>query len=203
VSQLHRDSGRNIGAVVLIALGVVFLFGQLLEVNLWSTFSRLFALDWPFLVILPGAILLAIGVFGPRQVLPLTVPGAVVAGTGLILLLQSRTGRYETWAYLWGLYPMFVGVAVMYMGFRTGSAAQVSSGRKAVAVGLALTVIFGVFMESIFSGSFDTIVRFIVPVALMGAGALLLIRNRRASATLRSGEKAKHEAVGDKAKNGI
>ncbi len=197
---------RNLGAIVLIGLGVLFLLAQFFNFNVWGIFGMVADFGWPFFIILPGVALLAVGVFGPKSAAPALIPGAVVTGTGLILFFQDATGRFETWAYLWGLYPVFVGMAIMVLGMRTGNQRQADSGRKLMMIGLVLTVAFGVFMEMIFSGGFDTLMRFALPIALIGGGAFLMLRPRRAEVTM--DEKAKNEPVyaapmyADKPKNG-
>lgn len=197
-------SNRNLGALVLIGLGVLFLAAQLFNVNVWGIFGVVADFGWPFFIILPGLILLAIGVFGPKSSAPAVIPGSVVTGTGLILLFQDMTGRFETWAYLWGLYPVFVGAALMFLGLRTGDRKKLEEGRKTMMVGAVLTVVFGVFMELIFGGGFDLIFQFGLPAVLIGAGAWLLLSRRHAPVEV---EKSKHEATYaplayDKPKNG-
>jgi hypothetical protein len=175
-----RDSRRNIGALVLIGLGVLFLLGQFFDVNLWSVFGRVFDFSWPFWIILPGAIFLLVAFLGDAKKAPLAFPGMVITGTGVILLFQDMTDRYETWSYLWGLYPVLVGLALMFVGGRTGNSGQVDAGRKTITIGLILTSVFGVFMESIFSGGFDRVINlgvtFFIPLLLIGGGLYLLLR---------------------------
>jgi hypothetical protein len=179
--QNTRDSGRNIGALVLIGLGVAFLLGQLFNVNLWSVFGRVFDFSWPFWIILPGALFLLVAFLGDARKAPLAFPGMVITGTGVILLVQEMTGRYETWAYVWGLYPVLVGLALMFVGNRTGNPNQVDAGRKTITIGLILTAVFGVFMESIFNGSFDRIFdigfTYFIPLVLICVGLFLLLRH--------------------------
>jgi hypothetical protein len=180
-----RESGRSIGAVILIGLGVVFLLSQWLGINIWDV-----GFPWPFWIILPGAAFLLVAFLSDARKAPLAVPGMVITGTGMILLYQSMTDRYETWSYLWGLYPVFVGIALVFMGSRTGNHDQADAGRKTITIGLILTAVFGVFMESIFSGGLDRIFNvagFLLPLFLIGGGLFLLLR--RPSQT----RKAKHD----------
>jgi len=182
---------RNLGAIVLIVLGVLFLAAQVFNFNVWGIFDIVADFGWPFFIILPGVALLAAGVFGPKSAAPAVIPGAVVTGTGLILLFQDWTGRFETWSYLWGLYPVFVGAAIMFLGVRTGNQKQADAGRKTMTIGMVLTVVFGVFMELIFNDGFDLMFKFGLPAVLIGGGALLLLRRNGAS----DGEKVKHVPV--------
>ena len=198
MSNMHRDSGRNVGALVLIGTGLIFLLGQFFNVSIGSIFG---ALHWPFWVILPGVVMLGAALLGSEKAAPVAVPGAVVTGTGVILLFQEYTGRWESWSYLWALYPVFVGLALMFVGARTGNPAVARNGRRVATIGLVMTVVFGVFMEGIFTGAFDTIWRYLVPIVLIGGGAFLLLRGHRDE---RVEEKPKNVYVGKpKNDNGI
>lgn len=181
MQQSNRDTGRNVGAVILIIVGVVFMLGQFFSVNVWSIFGGLFGDSWPFgMIIVSGLFVLAYAYLGGKNAVPAAIPGAIVTGTGVILLFQDITGQWKTWSYVWGLYPVFVGLALMFMGWRTQNPAQSSAGRKAVMIGLILTAVFGLFMEAIFNDSFGQIfdfgVNYIVPIALICGGVLLLMR---------------------------
>src|SRR5215813_518898 len=113
MDTISRERGRAIGAVTLIGLGLLFLLGQILNVSIFSFL-------WPFFVIIPGAAFLYFAITGGKNTAGLAVPGTVVTGTGLILLYQSLTNHWESWAYAWTLYPVFVGLALTFMGRRMG-----------------------------------------------------------------------------------
>src|SRR5687767_10207750 len=101
MSMIQQDRGRTITAVGLIGLGILFLLGQVFGFSLFSVL-------WPFFVILPGAAFLYGAFTGGKNAAGLAVPGSVITGTGLILLYQSLTNHWESWAYAWTLYPVFV-----------------------------------------------------------------------------------------------
>lgn len=177
----QRDTGHSVGAIVLIVLGVIFLLGQLfLGMNVGSFIDAFFGfLEWPFFIVIPGILLLAVALLGGRGAASFAVPGAVITGTGLILTYQNATGNFESWSYVWGLYPVFVGLALMFVGARTGNPRTSEKGRAAVMTGIALTAIFGLFMEMLFSGNADLLFRYAVPLVLVGGGMLMLFRDRR------------------------
>jgi hypothetical protein len=187
--QNRRDNSRSLGAIILIVLGVVFLLGQIFNFDVLDVFGST-GIGWPMFVILPGLIMLGVAVFSSAAFM--AIPGAIVTGTGLILWFQSATDRFETWSYLWALYPVFVGLALIYVGTRTGNAGQVQGGRRAVTVGVILTAVFAVFMEGIFTGAFDSIFEYIVPILLIGGGAFLLLRRDRRAPVA---EKPKNQPV--------
>ena len=103
---------EKVGAAALIGLGVLFLLGQMFSMDI-------FGLGWPLFVMLPGLAFLFFAIRGDANAAPLAVPGAIVTGTGAILFYQNFTGHWESWAYAWALYPVFLGLALTFMGERT------------------------------------------------------------------------------------
>ncbi len=159
----------------LIALGALLLLGRVLNVDLGQ-------LGWPLFVIVPGAGLLAAAFLGPREASGLAVPGSIVTTVGLILLIQSFTGTFHTWAYAWGLVLASVGGGIFLSG-QLGGAEDENEGEEGirlVLLGLVLFVAFGVMFEGfIFDGwAVRGAGRFLVPAAIIAAGVLLLRRNR-------------------------
>lgn len=218
----ERRHDQNRTAMILIAVGIVFLAGSVLGFNVIEVIGSIFGsimgaigsiigsvmgafgsiigsifgtvgsvadMGWPFFIILPGVAMLALALFGPVSVVPFAIPGMVVGGTGAILLFQSMTDRWETWAYLWALYPIFVGIGMTLMANRTGNRALADAARKVTLIGTALTLSFGVFFELIFSGGFDLVIQYGIPAALI-VGGYLLLRKRDTTPVL---EKPKHD----------
>ena len=130
----RQDSGRLVGAAVLIGLGIIFLLDEFLD------FSFLGQL-WPFLIILPGLAFLAVAWMGTEKSVQLVYPGAIITGTGLILLVQNITGRFESWSYAWALYPALVGLANMFVGRRTHNDRVYKEGRRLLNTGLILFLV--------------------------------------------------------------
>lgn len=196
----------SIFGTVFGALGSLIgtVFGGLgsLIGSVFGAFGSIADLSWPLFVLLPGLAVLAVALVGPVSLSGLAVLGSVVTGTGLILMFQDTTGRFETWAYLWGLYPVFVGAALLLMARRQDNPGLAESGRKTMLVGLALTAGFGLFFEMIFTGGFGLIGRYGIPAALI-IGGYLLLRKREPVTTF---DKPKNDAfyaapVADKPKN--
>jgi hypothetical protein len=78
--------------VVLVGLGVLFLFQQAVGVEIGQY-------AWPLFVIFPGLAFLAAFALGPRSAAGLAIPGCVVTTVGLILAVQNTFNVWETWAY--------------------------------------------------------------------------------------------------------
>ncbi|MBL8049962.1 MAG: hypothetical protein JNM46_01960 [Anaerolineales bacterium] len=97
--------------VILVLIGAWFLLDQ--TVPAFSNFFDKYT-EWPINLLLIGGVIFIVGlVLGAPG---LSVPAAIVAGTGGIFYYQQATGNYESWSYLWTLYPGFVGVGSILAG---------------------------------------------------------------------------------------
>jgi peptidoglycan/LPS O-acetylase OafA/YrhL len=197
MTHSQQDIGRRIGAATLIGVGALFLLGQVTDFDV-------FGFIWPFFVILPGAAFLFAAFNGDKNAAGLAVPGALVTGTGGILLYQNMTGHWESWAYIWALYPVFLGLALTYVGRRTDNEGTYKAGRGFVRWGgIAFIVMWAIFELAIFSGD-RPFGHLLLPLVLIGAGVILLFRGtgdkpKRDSVTIFTGPKV--VTIG-KAKNG-
>jgi hypothetical protein len=161
---------RNATAIGLICLGVLFLFAQL------TGFSFL-GLLWPLFIVAPGLIFLYFAFTGDRNTAGLAVPGAIITGTGGILFYQNLTGHWASWAYIWALYPVFVGLALVFIGRRTGSESTERTGDGFVKWGLIAFAGLWVLFEILIFGGNNWIISTLLPLALIAAGVYLLIQN--------------------------
>lgn len=125
MNAISPNRGRSITAFSLIGLVGLFLLSQIFGFSLFSIL-------WPLFVIVPGAAFLYFAVTGDKKMAGLAVAGTVVTGTGLILLFQSITNHWQSWAYAWTLYPVFVGMALTFMGTRMEDAGTYKAGRGLV-----------------------------------------------------------------------
>lgn len=164
-------SNRGIG-IALVVIGALVLVAQLFD---------LAAFGWTLFVIVPGVVMLAIAFAGNRDATGLAVPGSIVTAVGLILLVQSATGTFHTWAYAWGLVLAATGFgAFIHAALREDEQEQRSSLRLA-SLGLALFAGFGIFFELfIFGGLAGWVWRYALPIGLIVAGVVLLLRRKRA-----------------------
>ncbi len=179
----RNDTGRGIGGMVLIVLGLLFLVGQVFNFSILGTL-------WPFFIIAPGAAFLHFA-RKDKSSAGLAVPGSIITGTGLILLYQAVTGHWASWAYAWSLYPLFLGLALRYMGRQTDDPQMARTGDGFVTwSGLAFIVLAALFELLIFNagGIFGSL---LLPLVLIAGGAFLL---RRGDTRLTSKRKAKISA---------
>ncbi len=146
----------------LIIVGALFLLGRLFNIGPL----------WPLFIIAPGILILFVGFIGGRGGAPLAVPGVLIAGTGTILLYQSITHNWQSWAYVWTLYPALLGAGLVLMGRLGGNAGAVQTGRRFIIIGLCGFVLLGLFFETaIFAG-----IGLGWPLILFVLGILLLLR---------------------------
>lgn len=118
-----------------------------------------------------GLLFFAIMFTGGKQAAGFAIPGSIISGTGLVLLIQNLTHHWESMSYFWALIIMFVGTGIYIMGWHSEDANQKQSGLRVMKAGFILFIIFGAFFEIIFS-SFSSI---LFPVLLIGLGLFLVM----------------------------
>jgi hypothetical protein len=128
--------------VVLIVVGALLYAAQS-----WGLAPVDWGRGWPLAVVAVGVTFLATALLGDRGAAALAYPGCVVTAVGAILLVQSWTDQWQTWAYAWALIPTAVGAAKWLLGMRTGEAELRAHGRRTVEVGLLLFGAFAAFFE--------------------------------------------------------
>jgi len=159
-----RDRDKTLG-IALVVLGGLFL--------LWQVAGR-GAFPWPLLVILPGLALLGSAFMGRREMAGLAIPGSIVTTIGLILLFLEATDHMEAWAYAWALIVAGAGFGRFVQGALTSDPAQEREGLRTVYTGLVLFAVFGFVFEFIFWGGLGGVMRWLLPLLLIGAGVYLL-----------------------------
>ncbi len=168
MAQAQRNT---VGAFLLIGLGVLFLVGQVFGVNFWS-------FSWPGFVMIPGVIFLALAFTGDRKMSGFVFPGTIITGTGLILMYQNLTNHWESWAYAWTLYPVFVGLALMFNGQRTERENELRTGRNLVNFGLIAFLVGAAFFELVIFNGGGALTHWLLPVVLIGVGGYWLLAGR-------------------------
>jgi uncharacterized membrane protein HdeD (DUF308 family) len=157
----------------------------LLAVGAWTLISRFLHFDleswlWPFWVIVPGGLIIALG-FRDRNHgnEGLVTFGSIVAMTGIILFVQNLTGQWQSWAYAWALlFPGAIGLGQYLWGKHANDTASVRRGEKTMQTAFVLFVAFGLFFELVLGiGGFHLGVtgRIVVPVLLIAGGATLYV----------------------------
>lgn len=183
---LENEQNRNRLGMGLILLGAFFLLNQ------WFGFFNPVGALWPFFVIVPGAVFLHSAFTGSRENAGLVFPGAIITGTGLILLYQNLTGNWESWAYIWTLYPAMVGFGLRFNGERTGRDQEIGTGNEMIKWSLIAFTVGFIFFELIVFNGFGNF-----GLVLIAAGVLwLVMQNRKengAAEYLNGKAKRKHD----------
>jgi hypothetical protein len=153
------EHGTLVLGVLLIVLGCLFLAGEQFNIN-WDRYG------WPVFVIVPGLVLLVLGLAIPGEAgLGLAIPGGIVTTVGLILALQNSTDTYASWAYAWALVaPGSVGVSLFLYGLLHRRLDLVDAGLRTGAVALGNT------------GS-TTAMRQAMPFLAVALGAVIVLIN--------------------------
>lgn len=171
--MVKEHDGRPVLAVGLIALGVLVFFGQL------TGFGGMFSSLWPLFVVIPGLAFLYFAYTGNKNSAGLAVPGTVITGTGLILFYQNITGHWESWAYIWILYPLFVGLALRFMAQRTGDEGSRKASSILMKIGAVGFIIGVIFFELMLFGNGGIFGNLALPIVLIAIGGFMLLGNKK------------------------
>lgn len=183
-AEPRRGSG---GAAVLggllVVLGLIFLAGQYLNFDVGRY-------GWPVYVIGPGLALVVLGLT-QRHGSGLTIAGSIVSMVGLILLYQTATDHWESWAYAWSLVaPGGSGLGMVLYGTRAQNARMAREGLTQIVVALALFAGGFLFFEGILgiSGRRFPLPEWVMPSVVIVLGLALLARGFTARADAHHGE---------------
>ncbi|HWQ21205.1 MAG TPA: hypothetical protein VN478_00585 [Clostridia bacterium] len=171
----NGQNERNTRALglLLLAVGAWILIARFIHINLGDWL-------WPFWIIVPGGLIIALGFHESRRKGEgLVTFGSIVAVTGIILFIQNITGQWQSWAYAWALlFPGSIGLGKYLWGKQTGNAAAVHAAEKTIRVAVMLFIGFGIFFEVVLGiGGFHlgSAGRIIVPVLLIAAGVAIYL----------------------------
>jgi len=164
------SNGRSLTGLGLVGAGLLFIFAQIFNINLFGAL-------WPLFIIVPGLAFLYFAATGGKKQSGLAVPGSLITGTGLILMVQSLTGHWASWAYAWTLYPVFLGMALSYIGQRMGDNNTYKTGQGFVKFGGAAFIVSALLFELVLFGGGGILGGLAVPLLLI-AGGLFMMANR-------------------------
>ena len=157
--------------IMLIIIGCLALVDQIFNIR----FGRYV---WPFFIIIPGVLIFlsaSNAEYGPGE--PFAMLGAMVTMIGLILLFQSTTGLWASWAYAWALVaPTSVGLGQLFYGAQNKQDGMRKSGMTLVNIGLIMFFVGVVFFELIINLSGFGRNPFVWAGVFIGAGVLVLLR---------------------------
>jgi hypothetical protein len=170
-----RSTNRYLQMPVLVGAGLILL-GLVYMVDLIFNlpFGRAV---WPFFIIIPGGLILRWSLESSSNDLePFVAIGSLITSTGLLLLYQSISGHWVSWAYAWALIaPGSVGFAFWLYGKRKGKEGLAKSGSVLMTIAAAMFFIGAVFFELVLNISHFG--RLFGAVLLLVAGGYFLVRS--------------------------
>ena len=163
-------------AVILIAVGAIFLLGELFNFRVGSGF-------WPLFILVPGLALLYTAFSGERASAGPAAGGAILTTLGLIFFFQNSTDNWESWAYVWALLPFSVGLSQIAVGTRNDDEGLVATGRNTIRI-FGIIFIAGVAFFELLIFDRPGFGGYLLPIALIAIGAFLLWLNYRRNGSL-------------------
>ncbi len=168
-----RDRGTLYVGLLLVLFGAMFLFvslGQRLLglVGIEAGWGRL----WPLLVLFVGlAFWLPLAIWWPHrgQVAGLVVPATIITINGLLLLYQSLTGDWRSWAYAWALEPISVALGLLALYFLTDRP-------KGLLLAVAIVGGIGLMCFLVFASAFGGAFRVLGPAVVVAVGVFFVLR---------------------------
>lgn len=149
-----------IPGIPLLTTGGILLFASLFDRwNVWS-------IAWPLEVLALAVGFTLASIF--MRVAGLAIPAMIIGVNGLMLAFCNLTGLWGSWAILWPIEPLSIGLGLLILGVINRS-----SGAKMA--GLIMTGIAGAgfFIASFISLFNNTILRFAGPGMLVVCGLIL------------------------------
>jgi hypothetical protein len=168
--SIKRNSGTLVAGAIMIAFGLLALFGQLFRgFHFWTYL-------WPVIVIAFGGLFFIGMLAGGKSLAGLAIPGSIISGIGLMLFFQNLFQNWESWAYGWTVILISVGLGIFIMGLYSEDAHRRQAGLRVMKTGAILFIIFGGFFELIFSSFQSNGVRqYIFPALLVLLGLYLVV----------------------------
>ncbi|MCE5222611.1 hypothetical protein LLG10_00255 [bacterium] len=137
--NLNRKS--IIPGLLLIATGLFIFFYQ------WQGWS-LSWLSWPYYLILPGIFMIILSWFNEGDTGEgFSIFGFILTTIGGILCFQNQTNLWETWAYMWTLIPLSVGLGQILHALIFPNPNKTREGFRTFRTGLILFIIFAIGFE--------------------------------------------------------
>ena len=157
---------RGYGSFFIPGVPVLTTGGILMVASLFDNWG-VWELAWP-LEILGLAVGFTLAAIFMR-VAGLAIPAMIIGINGLMLAFCNLTGLWESWAILWPIEPLAIGLGLLILGVLNGS-----SGAKLA--GMILTGIAGAgfFIASFISILNGTLLRFAAPGLLVLTGLILI-----------------------------
>lgn len=160
----HRGFGAFfIPGIPVLTTGAILLFASL--TGNWG----IWAVAWTLVVLALAVGFIMSAIF--MRVPGLAIPAFIIGINGLMFIFCALTGLWQSWAILWPIEFLAVGLGLLVVGL-----ANQSAGVK-TAASILLSIAGGGFFITAFLSVFNnnSIMRFAVPVMLLITGGLLVV----------------------------
>jgi len=169
------DRGPMLLGAGLLFMGFLLLAGRFLRIP-FNDFL------WPFIFIVPGAMVFLSALFSESSSGEgLSILGGILSMLGLVFLMQTITGLWASWAYIWALVaPTSIGLSQMVYGNLKNRDTIAASGWRLTKIGLSIFMIGFVFFELIVGINGFGIEQFGLPrfpMILIFVGVFMLARS--------------------------
>jgi len=169
------DRGPILLGAGLLFMGFLLLAGRFLHIP-FNNFL------WPFIFIVPGVLVFLSALSSESSSGEgLSIVGGILSMLGFVFLMQTITGLWASWAYIWALVaPTSIGLSQMVYGNLKNRDAIAASGWRLTKIGLSIFVVGFLFFELIIGISGFGLAQFglpVFPMILIFAGAIMLARS--------------------------
>ena len=169
------DRGPILLGAGLLFMGFLLLAGRFLHIP-FNNFL------WPFIFIVPGVLVFLSALSSESSSGEgLSIVGGILSMLGFVFLMQTITGLWASWAYIWALIaPTSIGLSQMVYGNLKNHDAIAASGWRLTKIGLSIFVVGFLFFELIIGISGFGLAQFglpVFPMILIFAGAIMLARS--------------------------
>jgi len=156
----------------LLFMGFLLLAGRFLHIP-FNDFL------WPFIFIVPGALVFLSTLSSESSSGEgLSIVGGILSMLGFVFLMQTITGLWASWAYIWALVaPTSIGLSQMVYGNLKNRDAIAASGWRLTKIGLSIFVVGFLFFELVLGISGFGLALPVFPMILIFAGVIMLARS--------------------------
>jgi hypothetical protein len=174
VTERSRSSAAL--GIVLIAVGIAVLALRQAGIDVIRLVD---GVGWPFFIIVPGLLLLAMAtVPAPPAGVGFAIGGSIVTTVGGLLLYQEAANHWQSWAYAWALIPGAAGLGTFAYGLIFRRRELVADGARLAGVAAALFVAGFWFFETVFdTGRAPIDLATWWPGIVIGLGLLIVLTN--------------------------
>ncbi len=169
------DRGPMLFGAGLVFMGIILILGRFLHIPFGDFL-------WPFIFIIPGALVFLFALSsGSSSGEGLSILGGILSMLGFVFLMQTITGFWASWAYIWALVaPTSIGLSQMVYGNLKKRDMIAASGLRLTKIGISIFVVGFLFFELVLGVSGFGLERFGVPVfpmILIFVGAFMVVRS--------------------------